>query len=111
MYFIKRFKKLVQNDKYTYRYSCYEMRRLHKKLFNNTSLMTGTKLLIIFTLLKIHNDVELNYIGFSNHELVNNTQTYYYGERKLENEKDIKRHTKIHDFNLQYLLLDLINYF
>ena len=109
--FQHRFKKLYRSNKPIFKFDNNEMSLLHYKVFGTKSLMSGTQALLIFTLLKIHNNVKLNYIGFSNHELKDKTQTYYWGTRKLSSSRDIIRHERYHDFHLQYKMIDIINFF
>lgn len=110
--FKRRLEKIYKTEKKTFLYDSIEIRNLHNKIFGTRNLMSGTQALLIFTLLKIHCNINLDYIGFSDHKLSSDgTQSYYWGKRKLQNKRDLIRHKKYHDFHLQFLLIDIINFY
>jgi hypothetical protein len=69
--------------------------------------MTGCTTLIFFLLIRKKIPFHIETIGFSNHELVNNKQTYYWGERIIPDNK-VNYHQN-HVFELQPLLINYIN--
>lgn len=86
------------------------VRQILQKIFNlkNICGMTGPYCFIIFYWISLFVKCEINYIGFGNHSLnKNNNQVYYWGERII-NKSGLKIHNT-HNFDMQYILLNLID--
>ena len=86
------------------------MKNLHNEIFGTKNLMSGTQALLILTLLKIHNNSKVDYIGFQamSYKIIHKV----IGEKRtLTSQRDIIRHTKYHNFHLQFKMIDIINFF
>ena len=59
------------------------------EIFNSKIRMTGSIIMILMIMVRMNVKCEINYIGFSDgHKLVNNSQQYYWGNRKISNNKN-----------------------
>jgi hypothetical protein len=84
------------------------LHRINKTAFNSKAIMSGTIIFTLFILIKLNVDCEINYIGFSNHKIKNNKQSYYWGDREIKNDINKTLHNK-HNFDSQYKMMLLID--
>lgn len=80
------------------------------EIFNSKIRMTGSIIMILMIMVRMNVKCEINYIGFSDgHKLVNNSQQYYWGNRKINNNKNTNLHNS-HQFDKQYKILNILDY-
>lgn len=106
--FIDRLYDIFTPEKPIIRFKTNKINKIIKNIFGKSHGMSGPQCLMIFIWIALKCKCNLSYIGFGNHQLHNNKQQYYWGERELS--KDHAEYHNNHKFDMQYKLLKIIDY-